>query len=251
MSIAGSYSLILVTLSFVISVFGSYTSLRIARQIPAAAAPGDRLLWLSLGAFSMGGGAIWSMHFIGMVAFDLGITVSYDVLITLASLVIAFFATGLGFVVVSGDVGKPIRLAGGGILMGLGIAGMHYVGMAAMRMAATINYTPGLFTASILIAVGASTAALWLAFHLDKTWQTIGGALVMGLAVCGMHYTGMAAAKFTRSGTPMELGSTLISTNAFAYIVFLMSMLILSIALAFEIGQRELRQLDQQSQIGY
>ena len=250
MEITGSYNLILVALSFVVSVFGSYTALRISRQIGRAEAGSDRALWLGLAAFAMGGGAIWSMHFIGMVAFDLGIRVSYDVPFTLLSLAIAVGATGFGFLAVGHAADRPTRLAGAGTMMGLGIAGMHYTGMYAMRMSASQSYGAALVLASIAIAVAASTAALWLAFNLDQTWQTVGGAVVMGVAVCGMHYTAMAAASFTRGGRTVELGAAVVSPNALAYGVFLMSMLILSIGLAFEVGQRALREEQTPSQIG-
>src|SRR5262249_47574237 len=124
-----------------------------------------RIAWLVGGAFAMGTG-IWSMHFTGMLAFSLPIALTYDVPMVALSLLVAMLASGFALFVAGR---RPLSLAvllARGLPMGLGIAAMHYIGMAAMRIPATLSYDPWLFGLSILIAVGASAAALWLAFQL-------------------------------------------------------------------------------------
>ena len=191
----------LVVLSYVIAVFASYTALDLAGRVVAYHGWARRL-WLGGGAFAMGTG-IWSMHFTGMLAFDMGMPVSYDVPTTLLSAAIAIAASGLAlFVVGRGLVGITSLLVAGSV-MGIGIASMHYTGMEAMQMAATITYDRLLVALSVLIAMEASIAALYLSFRLNQSytpwqgWLKGGSALVMGAAIVGMHYTGMAAATFT------------------------------------------------------
>jgi diguanylate cyclase (GGDEF)-like protein len=160
-----------------------------------------RHLWLAGGAAAMGTG-IWSMHFIGMLAFSLPIPLGYDFAITSYSLIIAMIVSYFALVQVARPTLSARRLVTGGLLMGFGIAGMHYTGMAAMQMQPGIHYRPGLFAASVAIAIAASMAALWIAHTLRDSRQhrvlikRIGAACVMGIAITGMHYTGMAAADF-------------------------------------------------------
>src|SRR3954463_7934967 len=158
------------------------------------AAPGRaRRSWLVAAAVAMGGG-IWSMHFVGMLAFSLpGIAVSYDPLRTLLSLVIPIAVAAAAFAVVGR---RPRALLASGLAMGLAISAMHYTGMGAMRMAASIAYDPGRVVISIVIAVGASVVALWLAVRNTSAVQRLFAALVMGLAISGMHYAAMAGAAF-------------------------------------------------------
>ncbi len=145
---------------------------------------------------------IWSMHFIGMLSFSLSIPIGYDFAITCYSLVIAVLISGFALHVVTQERLKLSHLLAGGVLMGFGIAGMHYMGMAAMLMNPAISYEPTIFIASIVIAIAASTAALWVAHTLRHGDQhhvmrkRVAAACVMGAAIAGMHYTGMAAANF-------------------------------------------------------
>ncbi len=178
------YNLLLVTLSYVISVLGSFTALRLCRQ-HAGARGAEKWRSLLAGALAMGAGAIWSMHFIGMLAFDMGMPVANDVPITLASLLVAVVVTGLGIYVVGKGPTSLWRLVVGGTAMGLGVAAMHYTGMAAMRMQARLSYDLVIVAISLGIAVVASIAALWLVFNTTRLWQIVASALVMGLAVCG------------------------------------------------------------------
>ncbi len=144
------------------------------------------------------------MHFIGMLAFVMPIPMSYDIGLTIFSLLVAIFVTGGGFYVISRQSVSPLRLVLSGIFMGLGIAGMHYTGMAAMRGHAELSYDPLFVALSLVIAIGASTRALWLAFRTTDLWQKLAAAVVMGLAISGMHYTAMRAAIFVAHGPVQE-----------------------------------------------
>ena len=144
------------------------------------------------------------MHFIGMLAFIMPVPMSYDIGLTTLSLLVAIFVTGGGFYVISRQNVSPPRLALSGIFMGLGIAAMHYTGMAAMRGQAELSYDRLFVALSLVIAIGASTAALWLAFRTTGLRQKVAGAVVMGLAISGMHYTAMGAASFAPYGPVHE-----------------------------------------------
>jgi NO-binding membrane sensor protein with MHYT domain len=137
------------------------------------------------------------MHFVAMLAFSLGMPIDYQVGATVASLVAAILVAGTALYVVGRWNASWKSLLIAGTFAGLGVATMHYMGMAAMQMDATISYDPTLFGASIVIAVVAATAALWLAFNLEAAWHKVAAAFVMGAAIGGMHYTGMAATIFT------------------------------------------------------
>ena len=199
-TLSGSYNPILVSLSYLIAVVASYTALVLARRV-AQSEGKSAARWLAAGAIAMGIG-IWSMHFIGMLAFSMEMPFSYDVATTLLSMIVGIGASGFALFIGSRKHIGVKRLCISGFVMGVGIAGMHYTGMAAMEMDATLTYDPLLFVVSIILAVVASIAALWIAFTLasrvdDHVGYKIGAALVMGLAICGMHYTGMAAANYT------------------------------------------------------
>ena len=195
MVLAGTHDPYLVALSILIACFASYTALDLSGHVPSAHGFARRL-WLLAAAITMGGG-IWSMHFVAMLAFIMPTPMSYDIGLTTVSLVVAIVVSGGGFYVISPQSASPLRLALSGIFMGLGIAAMHYTGMAAMRGHAELSYNPIFVALSLIIAIGASTAALWLAFRTTDLVQRLLAAVVMGLAVSGMHYTGMRAAIFT------------------------------------------------------
>mgnify|MGYP002041625132 FL=1 len=149
-------------------------------------------LWLVGGAIAMGIG-IWSMHFIGMLSFKLPIALGYDLSITVLSLLIAIVASGFALWRISQAELPFMKLLSSAVLMGIAIAAMHYTGMAAMRMTPGIEYDPWLFALSILIAISASGAALWIAFRLRRNTPNVGrlramAAIVMGTAIIGMHY---------------------------------------------------------------
>lgn len=189
----------LVALSVAIAMFAAYTALDLGARARGAAdgtlRSGSRGLWIAGAAVTMGGG-IWSMHFIGMLAFEMGMPTAYDLGLTILSFLIAVGVTGAAFAFAGREEAGPWAVLVAGPLMGLGIALMHYTGMAAMRMPGHIAYDPALVGASVAIAIIASTTALWLAFRHNSIGEKVAAAIVMGLAVAGMHYTGMAAATF-------------------------------------------------------
>lgn len=196
-----TYDIGLAVLSFIIAVLASFVALDLASRVVAAEGETAARYWLNGGALSMGAG-IWSMNFIGMLAVQLPIPVSYDVPITLLSLLVAIAVAGFALHMVSRESLSTRGLLAGGVLMGIGIASMHYIGMAAMQLEPPIRYDPLLLSLSILIAIATSVVALWLAFHLrgdtilTAFWKKGGSALVMGAAICGMFYAGMAATIF-------------------------------------------------------
>jgi NO-binding membrane sensor protein with MHYT domain len=198
----GHYDSSLVALSILVAIIASYTALDLAGCVSAStSSPRKSWTWLITGAISMGIG-IWSMHFIGMLAFHLPVPVAYDLLISLLSMVIAVIVSAIALLILRRPALKTNDLILGAILMGIGISAMHYTGMFAMQMSPAIRYNPLLFVASVLIAISASLAALWIAFQLRSKrsqlaiFVKLGSASVMGLAISGMHYTGMAAAHF-------------------------------------------------------
>jgi len=196
----GTYLHWLVGLSVIVAIMVSYTALSLAARV-AAASPSLTPVWLMGGSVTMGIG-IWSMHFIGMMAFTLPIALRYDVGRTVASLLLAVITSACALWIAAGARMSGLRLTGGSVAMGAGICAMHYSGMSAIQIVPMITYDLGLVAASIGIAVGASFAALWLAFHLRSghSWALAAGraaaAAIMGIAISGMHYTGMAASRF-------------------------------------------------------
>jgi diguanylate cyclase len=225
----GTYSYWLVLLSVLVATLASYTALDLASRITAAKGRAATL-WLLGGAFSMGMG-IWSMHFIGMLAFRLPIPMGYDVPVTLLSMLIAVVVSGFALFIVSRDTLGAGNLLWGGVLMGIGIASMHYTGMAAMQTSPPIQYDALLFLASIVIAITASIAALWLAFSLrtDSVWMIYAkyaAAIIMGFAITGMHYTGMAAANFAPD--TICLTGPLVDNSWMAGTIALITFLVLS-----------------------
>jgi NO-binding membrane sensor protein with MHYT domain len=206
--LAGSYDYRLVTVSVLIAVLASYAALDLGARVTAAHGRA-RLAWLTGGATAMGIG-VWSMHYIGMLAFSLSFRILYDWPTVLLSLLAAVFASGVALFVVSRSRMSWFQALIGSVAMGSGIAGMHYIGMAAMRMPAMCTYSSGLVILSVVLAVVISLVALWLTFHFRDEPQASGGqkiasALVMGAAIPVMHYTGMAAASFTVSAIAPDL----------------------------------------------
>ena len=217
----------LVFLSYTISVLGAYGALQWAAQIRQATG-WLQACWVAGAAIAMGGGAIWSMHFIAMIACRLPVPVAYDVTLTLASLVVAIVMTGIGLYAVGVGVPSVSRLLLGGVLTGLGVAAMHYIGMAAMELPAQRVYRPVIVVASVMIAIVAATAALWLAFNVRRGLRWVASSLVMGGAVCGMHYTAMAAVTFIpASGLAASTGLAL-KSEQLGFIVFGLTLFVLA-----------------------
>jgi diguanylate cyclase len=230
----GTYNFWLVAASLLVATLASFTALDIAGRIASISQTRMRHVWLAGGAASMGIG-IWSMHFIGVLAFELPIPLGYDLKITATSLGIAIGVSYFALWVIKGARLTIRRLVVSSVAMGIGIAAMHYTGDAAMRMQPAIQYDHVLFALSIVIAVVASGAALWIARTLaDATQNNVlakraAAALVMGIAITGMHYTGNAAANFLPGaicGAANDIDSRWLATT-----VVLFTLAILSITL--------------------
>ncbi|HZP04202.1 MAG TPA: EAL domain-containing protein [Terracidiphilus sp.] len=231
--LVGTYNVWLVLASLLIAMLASYTALDMAGRVSETQGKSARW-WLAGGSVAMGIG-IWSMHFLGMLAFSLPIPMGYDPFITLLSLLFGIASSAFALWMVCQSKLSWGRLLIGAVLMGAGICSMHYTGMAAMRMNPGIHYIPSLFMLSVLIAVVASGAALWIAFHLRQRSSHIrllrsGAAVVMGFAITGMHYTGMAAAQFPK-GSICSMSSAGLSTGWMALLIIVFALSVLSIAL--------------------
>jgi PAS domain S-box-containing protein len=246
-TINGTYNLFLVAVSIAIAVIASYAALDLASRVTVSSG-GSRKAWLLGGALAMGVG-IWSMHFIGMLAFDMGMPVTYSIPITLLSMAFAVAASGAALFVASRSTMSRVSLLGGGGFMGAGILGMHYIGMSGMRMAAAISYGPLLVGLSAVIAFGASFTALWMAHQLRRelsparlvTLKT-GSAAVLGVAISGMHYTGMAAADFTPAPRSTQGPSGgLLDSSMLAAVVAATTLIILGIAISTAILNRRFK----------
>jgi NO-binding membrane sensor protein with MHYT domain len=156
--------------------------------------------WLALGSAAIGSG-IWTMHFIAMMGFTVkGVPIHYDKALTFASLGVAIVMVGIGVFIVGYKGATGPALFTGGTITGLGVASMHYLGMAGMRLHGTIEYNTFLVGASVVIAMVAATAALWAAVQIRGILWSLGASLIMGLAVSGMHYMGMAAVSVEAHG---------------------------------------------------
>ncbi|MBA6112796.1 EAL domain-containing protein [Pseudomonas asiatica] len=230
----GSYSSSLVLISLCVAILASYTALDLTGRI-ATAKGRAACLWMGGGALAMGIG-VWSMHFIGMLAFSLPIDLGYDLALTAFSLLIAVLSSGFALWLVSQPSLPWQQLAFGALIMGTGIACMHYTGMAALRMLPGIDYDPTLFGVSLLIAVAASAAALWIAFrlraHTPYVRQIRGlAAVVMGFAIVGMHYTGMAAANFPEGSFCGALAAGGLQGDGLVYLVLITTLAVLAVAL--------------------
>ena len=183
------------TVSYLLSVLGSMLGLTCAVRLRSAVGRGERTWWLVLASLSIGGTAIWSMHFVAMMGFSVaGTPIRYDVGITAASAIIAVVAVGIGLTIaLIGRGAQNARIITGGVIAGLGVAAMHYTGMAAMNLNGDISYGTSRVGLSIAIAVVAAAVALWLAVTVRRPLIIFVAALVMGIAVNGMHFTGMTA----------------------------------------------------------
>ena len=237
-----SYNTFLVVLSVVVAMLASYAALDLAGRVRSESGA-TRLGWLAGGATVMGLG-IWSMHFVGMLAFHLPVPIGYDVPLMLLSMVVAIAASLIALMV----IGRPLAtLVSGGITMGGGIAGMHYIGMASMRVEASRSYSASIVVVSVLIAMFASLAALWLLvrFRSDVTLKGAVlkalSAVVMGFAIAGMHYTGMAAARFAPGGAFASSGDYMLASGRFGEAVVACAILIIGIAIVGAVVDRNIQ----------
>lgn len=245
----------LVVLSVAVAIIGSFTALTHAQRMRESRGK-PVLIWMTLGAITLGM-AIWAMHFIGMLAFHLPIELHYDLELTLYSAAPAIAASLLGFYVLRNEIVSSQKLFLSGIFMGLGIAAMHYTGMAALKLSPAIHYSPGILLASVTIAIIASWGALMMMYQgqhmrLTPIWRFTLGSIVMGLAISGMHYTAMLGVDIAPNSVCLAGGSPL-DKNVLVLLVGLTSMVWFgggNIAAVFDqrIAQQNARALDQLKQ---
>lgn len=235
-AINAHYDWTLFFLSFAVAVFASYVTLGLVSRLRAEKNPKTRRYWLLGGAFTFGAG-IWSMHFIGMLALDIPVRMEYDLIWTAGSLFVSIMVSAWALFILQKNY-SVLRLAAGGVIIGLGVALMHYMGMEGMKIHLSIQYRPDVFVYSIFIAVVSAEAALWLALYHDRRLgdRQFGvqllSALVMGLAMCGMHYTGMSAAVFTPGALLSDNPDyQTMSTSHLALFVASVTILVISLAM--------------------
>ena len=227
----GSYDHRLVALSLVIAFLASYTAIDMAGRVTVNRGFA-RVRWLLGGSFAMGSG-IWCMHFTGMLAFRLPIPVHYDLSTVVVSLLAAILASGIALHVVSRPRMTRVHLVAGSVLMGAGIATMHYTGMAAMRLRAMHYYDHTLWTLSIVLALVISFAGLLIIFDSEGEKRSrkrkLGAAFALGIAIPLVHYTGMAAVHFVPSAMPQDFSNSLDLSGRASSSIFGMTLLVLGI----------------------
>ncbi|NUT35479.1 MAG: signal protein [Hamadaea sp.] len=223
-----TYGLITPALAYTLSVLGSLLGLTCtarARKLEPGARRGG---WLLLAAWAIGGTGIWTMHFMAMLGFGVrGSAVRYDIPITVASAVIAVGVVGIGLFIVGLGKATAPRVLFGGLFTGLGVASMHYTGMAAVRVDGHITHGRDLVIASVVIAVVAATVALWFTVVVTKPGVIFASALLMGVAVCGMHYTAMAAVAVQERSPAIQLHGATAGTLLIPIIVLVVLVVIM------------------------
>lgn len=241
-SLEGHYDPSLVALSVIIAVLAAGAALDLSSRVVASSGR-FRILWIVGGAFAMGLG-IWSMHYTGMLAFKLPIPISYHLSTVGESLLAAILASGVALYVTSREQLTAARVGVGSLSMGAGIGGMHYVGMAAMRMEAVIDWRPVIVVLSIIIAVTVAAVALLFGFRYGRPtagawgWRKGGTALLMGAAIPAMHYTGMAAAHFRSLPGAADLKNAIDISTLGAYAIAAATLIVLAMAIGTSLVSR-------------
>ena len=241
----GHYDPILVGLSVATAIFASYASLLVSHQVSSSATAARRRQWVAVGGLCLGIG-IWAMHFVGMLAFSLPCASSYDATITALSTIPGILASTLAIRIISRREISAARLAAGGLLIGAGIGAMHYSGMAAMRLDGLIRYDTRLFLTSFLVAIALATLALSIKFRLQRwpsrwsRWATGASAVVMGLAVSGMHYTAMAATYFIRQDDFAAVTAGMTPTFLASIVLVATSLIVVVTIVATYVGSQNL-----------
>jgi PAS domain S-box-containing protein len=233
----GIYNPWLVILSLLVASFSSAMGLQMAGQAARASRPALRLAALATGSLALGCG-VWAMHFIGMLAFNLCTPVSYDPAITLASMLPSIAASTVALSLLGRKEIGLRKLLVGGVMVGAGIGAMHYTGMAAMRSALQLRYDPWMFGLSIVVAVALATLALYVRFGLQGLRGRLGEAgsvliagVIMGCAIAGMHYTGMAAARFV-GRVPLDPASGIANAGFLALAVTMTTALLTALVVS-------------------
>jgi NO-binding membrane sensor protein with MHYT domain len=236
-----SYSIFLVIMSFIVATFGSLLALITTRD-GLLESEDKRGGLIFLASLCLGGVGIWSMHFIGMLAMTVqGMVMDFNWGLTAFSFIVGVLVVYIGLFIMNKGVFSIVKLIAAGVIVGLGVAAMHYTGMLAMEMQAEIQWNWGLVGASIGIAVTAAIVALWLAVHVKHMWQILLSAIVMGIAVCGMHYTGMFAASFIHNPALPEISQMTASTNVLTLIIMIVDFVVLLLATILAMGKANSR----------
>ncbi|MBD8562795.1 response regulator [Oxalobacteraceae sp. CFBP 8763] len=243
----GHYQPWLVAVSILVGILASYTALSLAMRVRQAQRRA-RYVWVAGGAMAMGSG-IWAMHFVGMQAFRLPLPIGYDTTTTFVSWLLPVVASGLALWQLRYRTVRPRHLAASALLMGLAINAMHYTGMASMQMHPAITYSPWLFALSVAIAIGASALALQIGMRMQEDGRSrrtlqLAASVVMGGAIAGMHYTGMAAAHFAPGSV---CGAALVGVDQdyLAALVTITTVALLSITLLATIFDARLEERNQ------
>ncbi|MBH0156696.1 EAL domain-containing protein [Fictibacillus sp. 5RED26] len=231
-AVSSTYHIPLVSLSIIIAVIASYAALDLGIQVQKTKSYA-RYIWMISGAFAMGMG-IWAMHFVAMLAFHLSISVTYDVTLVIVSIIPAILSSGIALYIISRPVMGKKQVLLGALFMATGIVSMHYTGMEAMKMNAEINYNPVLWTLSAVIAFVASVVALYLLSFVSQNYKTskiwlvkLGSAVLMGIAISGMHYTGMSAASYKTHQHHTDLAATPFNSTLLAYAIGIVILILL------------------------
>ncbi|MQR94677.1 bifunctional diguanylate cyclase/phosphodiesterase [Fictibacillus phosphorivorans] len=232
-AVSSTYHIPLVSLSIIIAVIASYAALDLGIQVQKTKSYA-RYIWMISGAFAMGMG-IWAMHFVAMLAFHLSISVTYDVTLVIVSILPAILSSGIALYIISRPVMGKKQVLLGALFMATGIVSMHYTGMEAMKMNAEIQYNPLLWTLSAVIAFVASVVALYLLSFVSQNYKTskiwlvkLGSAVLMGIAISGMHYTGMSAASYKAHQHHTDLTGTPFNSTLLAYAIGIVILILLS-----------------------
>ncbi|MBI3481197.1 MAG: EAL domain-containing protein [Nitrosomonadales bacterium] len=242
---SGRYDPLLVGLSVAVAIFASYAALLVTQHIALTEKIATRRMWVAVGGLCLGAG-IWAMHFIGMLAFTLPCTSSYDAIPTLVSIIPGILASTLAIHIISRRELSSARLVAGGLLIGAGVGAMHYAGMAGMRLDGAIRYDPRLFLLSILMAVALATFALRIKFYLQAwlprwgQWTTAISAAAMGLAISGMHYIAMAAAYFVRDTSHAAVAQAVSPTMLAVVVLGATCLIIVTTIVATYVGKPNL-----------
>jgi len=233
-ALIGAYDHRFVVLSVLIAILASYAALDLGGRVTATRGR-VRDFWLTGGSITLGFG-IWAMHYIGMLAWTLPVPVLYDWPTVLVSLLAAMLASFVALFVVSREAMGPVRAGIAGLVMGIGIASMHYIGMEAMRLPAMCRYSTGLVTLSVILAIVISLVALWLTFHWSHAtgvtdWRKPASALLMGSAIPTMHYTGMAAVTFMPMDTAGALNHSVAISSLGTVVISSFTVIILGLTI--------------------
>ncbi len=235
------------TLAYLFSFLGCLLGLKAtarARMVPVG---GSRARWLLLASWAIGGTGIWVMHFVAMVGFAItGSQVRFNLAITLASWIAAIVIVGFGLFIV-GYTTRPTvpKIVVAGLFMGVGVAAMHYTGMSAMNIDGTTTWDKRLIVASVVIAVVASIVALWFTVSVRRTGSVVGASAIAAVAVCAMHYTGMAAMKVHLAATPLDVqGWQAVSFLVPIFIFLLVVVVVLGYAMLNSVSEEDAAALD-------